>query len=116
MAKARFNFENPLMTGTKEDPAAIKQGRPKRDDIIRNENGGQSKQEGLTAAYTRFSVIAKVKNVNMLKDYAFTKRVTIRDSLDYILEDFFERYQADPTNEPLLDHTQRKASNNDSRR
>ena len=48
----------------------------------------------------------KVKNVEDLKDYAYTKRLTLKDAADEILESFFRSYRSDPANEPIL--TRRK--------
>lgn len=110
MAKKTLDFTNPLISADpeerKNEPTTEKKrtrGKPRKDDIIRNEDGGNSKQEGLTAEYSRFSVIAKVANIEDLKNYAYTKRLTIRDALDEILETFFDEYRADPSNEKMLD-------------
>ena len=105
MAK-KINFDNPLFEAG--EPTEKRTGRPKRGDIIRNEDGGNASQEGLTADYTRFSVITKVKNVNDIKDYAYTKRITIKEAVDEIIEKFFGEYRSNPKNEKLLDHRRGK--------
>ena len=109
MAKKKLDCTNPLLSPepVKSEPTEkATSGRPRRTDIIHNEDGGNSAQEGLTADYTRFTVIMKVKNVEDLKDYAYTKRLTLKDAADEILESFFRSYRSDPANEPIL--TRRK--------
>lgn len=114
MATKRIEYDNPLFRTYSDESGNSEQerkkGRPRKDGIIRNESGGNSSQEGLTEEYTRFSVICKVNNVKDLKDYAFTKRLTIREATDEIIESFFERYKSDPKNEKLLDHTRKGRS------
>lgn len=105
MARKRLDFSNPLLSAENEPTVRRTAGRPRREDIIRNEEGGNSTQEGLTADLTRFSVVCTAANVKDLKDYAFTKRQTIGSSFDEILEKFFKEYRSNPKNEPLLDHT-----------
>ena len=107
MAKAKLNFTNPLFNdeATEKEPTERKTaGRGRRSDLIRNEDGGNSAQEGLPAEYTRFSVICKVSNVKDLRDYAYTKRISVKTAMDEILESFFQEYRSNPDNEPLLDH------------
>lgn len=107
MAQKKLSFDNPLLATS--DPTEKKNppGRPRKAGLIRNEDGGQSSQEGMTEDLMRFSVICKVSNVNNLKDYAFTKRITIKDAMDEILEAFFTEYRNNPKNEKLLDHTRK---------
>lgn len=105
MAKSKLSFDNPLLSGNTDEKEPTEKrgvGRPRRDDIIRD-----GVQEGLTADYTRFSVICKVKSVKDLKDYAYTKRITIREATDEVIESFFEAYRNNPENEALLDHTKK---------
>ena len=107
MAKSRLSFDNPLISAVKEveEPTEKRgKGRPRRDDLVRD----NSTQEGLTADYTRFSVICKTKNVKDLKDYAYTKRITLKDAFDEVVESFFQGYRNNPDNEELLDHTRGK--------
>lgn len=115
MARSKLNFDDPLLTGAaapeapealekKKEPTAKKIGRPRRDDLIRN----HSAQDGLTEDYTRFSCICKVANLKDLKDYAYTKRIPVKEAIDEIIEFFFDAYRSDPKNEKLLDHTRGK--------
>lgn len=85
----------------------------RKPTLIRNENGGQSAQEGLEPDLTRFTCIAKVKNINFIRDYAYTKGMSIKDTTNLIIEDFERRYKEDPTNEPLLDHKEKRKAKND---
>ena len=100
MARAKLNFDNPLLNN---EPTVKKVGRPRKEGILRNENGGNSSQEGLPEEVRRFSLICKTSNVEDLKDYAFTKRISIKQAFDDIMEDFFRKYRKNPNNEPLLD-------------
>ena len=108
MARSRLSFENPLLSGgnaaEKEPAERGKRGRPRREDLVRD----NSTQEGLPIEYTRFSVICKAENVKDLKDYAFTKRITLKSAMDEVIESFMSNYRSNPNNEELLDHTGRK--------
>lgn len=109
MAEKKLNFDNPLLKDygepTAEEPMRRKRGRPRKDGMNRNPDGGNSTREGLPIGSTRFSVISKDENIKNLKDYAYTKRITIKDAFNEIIEDFFKRYKKNPKNEQLLDHT-----------
>ena len=107
MARSKLNFDNPLLNGNAAESKPTekrKPGRPRQDDLVRD----NSSQEGLPADYTRFSVICKTENVKNLKDYAYTKRITLKESFDEIIEKFFQDYRSNPNNEELLDHTRGK--------
>ena len=103
MARSKLNFDNPLLNGAASEPTEEKKklGRPRRDDLVRD----NSTQDGLPAEYTRWSVICKVETVRDLKDYAYTKRITLKEAVDEVVGSFFREYRANPENEPLLDHT-----------
>ena len=115
MAKKKFDFDNPLLAAEepKAEPKQAPQaeakkkrgGRPRKEGVIRVEEGGTAAQNGLSPEYTRYSVICKVSNVKDLKDYAYTKRLNMKDATDEILETFFKAYRKNKKNEPLLDHT-----------
>ena len=87
-------------TEQKEPTGRKRKGPARKPDVIRNEDGGNSAQEGLNPANTRFSCICKVENVKKVKDYAYTQRIPIRQAMDEIIESFFEDYSGD-----LLDHS-----------
>ena len=81
-------------------PAAEKKetrGRPRRDDLQR---GGSD--DGLPVELRRFSVIMQKDTANKLYDYAYTKRITVKDALEEMVQKFIADYEADPKNEPLL--------------
>ena len=116
MAKSTLNFNNPVFTpeavGTLSEQAEReptekkrKKGPARKADVVRNEDGGNSAQEGLNPANTRFSCICKVDNVKRVKDYAYTNRITIKQAMDEIIESFFDKYDGD-----LLDHSEGKGS------
>ena len=86
-------------------PRRRKTGPARKADVVRNEDGGNSAQEGLNPANTRFSCICKVDNVKKVKDYAYTNRITIKQAMDEIIESFFDKYDGD-----LLDHSEGKGS------
>lgn len=108
MARSKLSFNNPLLSGgnaAESEPTERKKaGRPRREDLVRD----NSTQEGLPADYTRFSVICKAENVKDLKDYAYTKRITLKDAFDEVVESFFRDYRSKPNHEELLDHTRGK--------
>lgn len=107
MARSKLNFDNPLLSGNaaeSESTGRKKAGRPRREDLVRD----NSAQDGLPAEYTRFSVICKAGNVKDLKDYAYTKRITLKEAVDEVIESFFRDYRNNPDNEALLDHTRGK--------
>lgn len=114
MAKSKLAFKNPIFTPeavgtlteqTEREPTdeKRKKGAARNPDIVRNEDGGNSTQEGLTPDNTRFSCICKVENVKRVKDYAYTQRIPIRKAMDEIIESFFANYDGD-----LLDHSEGK--------
>lgn len=115
MAKSRLDFSNPLLspaavgslsnTEEREPTEKRKKGPARKPDVVRNEDGGNSAQEGLSPDNTRFSCICKVDNVKRVKDYAYTKRITIKQAMDEIIESFFADYSGD-----LLDHSEGKGS------
>lgn len=116
MAKAKLDFNNPLLSPAavgslsdleEREPTARKKlkRRDRKTDVVRNEDGGNSAQEGLNPSNTRFSCICKVENVKRVKDYAYTKRITIRQAMDEIIEAFFEGYSGE-----LLDHNDGKGN------
>lgn len=116
MAKSTLNFDNPVFSpeavGTLSEQAEReltekkrKKGPARKPDVIRNEDGGNSSQEGLNPANTRFSCICKVENVKRVKDYAYTQRISIMQAMNEIIEAFFDNYTGD-----LLDHSQGKGN------
>ena len=44
---------------------------------------------------------------DLIKDYAYTKRISIKEAVTEIVETFIADYESDPENEPLLSHKRR---------
>lgn len=115
MGKSKLDFNNPLLSaaavGTlsgqeqKEPTGRKRKGPARKADVVRNDDGGNSAQEGLNPANTRFSCICKVENVKKVKDYAYTNRITIMQAMNEIIETFFDDYAGD-----LLDHSEGRGS------
>lgn len=105
MAK-KLNINNPLFADSEPTPQAAespqkkKNGRPRKNDVVR-ESGSQ---QGLTEEYTRATFIMKVETLDALKDYAYTNRISIKDAITDIIDSFIKEYEANPDNEPLLQH------------
>lgn len=105
---SKLNFNNPLegnalftdqpQEKTDDAPVKKKMGRPRRDDIVR-ESGAQ---EGLREDSVRYTVIFQKNTMQFLRDYAFTKRITIKEALRIMIEKFEADYNADPSNEKLI--------------
>lgn len=60
-------------------------------------------RDGLPADWTRATFIIQIDQLEMLKDYAYTERITLKEALDQALDRFFE----DVDMEKLLPHKQR---------
>ena len=114
MAKSRLGLDNPMFTANEElkqeEPKKRTVGRPRNPKLVRVENGGSSAQAGLTKDLKRFTVIANVQAVNDLRDYAYTRRLTLKDAFNEIMEKFIEDYKNNPNNEKLLVDPKRKAN------
>ena len=91
---ALFNTE----AETPEETPVKKMGRPRKDNIQREAGAGAGLQEGTT----RYTVIIQNDTMKFLRDYAFTKRITIKDALQIMIERFANEYNADPNNEKLI--------------
>lgn len=91
MAKKNFLESNPLFNNPEEEKRG--KGRPRKEDLVRNEEGGNSAQEGLSEAYTRATFILRVDQLNDLKDYAYTNRITIKEALESAIAAFIDNYK-----------------------
>ena len=101
MAKKNSLANNPLFDTVTAEKAPVasadqsaesrKKGRPRNEELVRD----NSAQAGLPEEYTRASFILKVSALNDLKNYAYTNRMSIKDALSEILEEFFEGYKAE---------------------
>ena len=85
---AKFNLENnPLFSQETTEEAPKKRGRPKNDNIVRD----NSVQEGLTEDYTRATFIVRVSLLEKLKNYAYTDRLSMKDAIDKLLTEALDR-------------------------
>ena len=112
--KKKLLANNPLFADTTEEsgtgtaaatPGATetaKRGRGENPELLRKEKGGSWAQDGLTADFTRASFIISVKALNAVKNYAYTKRLPMKDAISEIIENYIESYEANPDNEPLI--------------
>lgn len=100
MANKKMNFSNPLEKSAlfspqeekqEEQAQPVKKGRPRKNDLVRD----NAAQAGLTDEFTRATFILKVEALDALKDYAYTNRITIKDALDEILTKFFDEYDGE---------------------
>lgn len=78
-----------------------KRGRKRNESIIR-ENGSQ---KGLTDGWTRATFIIEVEQLNLLKDYAYTQRLKMKEVMQMVIERFIEQ-EIDPLKDSgkLLKH------------
>lgn len=69
------------------------------------------KTEEPAAAETKngyiFSVRLEKEMADWVRDFAYTKRYTIKEALAVMVNKFMADYQSDPENEPLLKHKRR---------
>lgn len=108
MATKKLDFNNPLLNGS--EPTEKKRNTRRNDKLIRNEEGGNSNQEGLPQELTRFVAICYVEDVDFIRDFAYTKRTTIKETIHHIISTYAEEYRSNPKNEKLLDHRKKGGS------
>lgn len=96
MAQKKLNFDNPLFS---ESEPTTKRGRPSIPTTIH----GDTRREGMQPGNTRFSVMMSEELADFLRDYAYTKRQSMKDTINEIVGAFRANYEADPNNEPLLE-------------
>lgn len=68
------------------EPTGGKRGRPPQTDLVRT-NGVQA---GLPEDWTRATFIVKVEQLEKLKDYAYTERLTLKEALEAALDAFLK--------------------------
>lgn len=51
-----------------------------------------------------FSFRINPETADKIKDYAYTKRISIKEAVEIMVEKFIDDYLEDPDNEPLLHH------------
>lgn len=62
-----------------------KKGRPRKENIIHDENEGPSRQKGLPNTHTRTSIIISNELLTRLNNYAYTERLSVKDAFDKLL-------------------------------
>lgn len=103
---AKLGMNNPLFNVGAEEETPAEQtgkkskGRPRNGELVRD----NSAQAGLPEEWQRATFILKVSALNDLKDYAYTRRIPLKDALTEVIEKFITEYKDDPENEPLLSH------------
>lgn len=68
------------------EPTGGERGRPPKTDLVRT-NGVQA---GLPEDWTRATFIVKVEQLEKLKDYAYTERLTLKEALEAALDAFLK--------------------------
>lgn len=93
MAKKNFNNTFDRITGTKAEPAAA--------DPVQIE---PTKKKTATKDKPVFSFRIEPETADKIKDYAYTKRISIKEAVETMVDAFIDDYESDPENEPLLKH------------
>lgn len=61
-------------------------GRPRNENLVRD----KSPQEGLPEEWTRATFIVRCDQLDKLKDFAYTKRVSLKKALEVALDEFLK--------------------------
>lgn len=93
MAKKDFNDTFNRVIGKKEEPAAT--AAP-----VQAEPTPAAKAEKPPV----FSFRINPETADKIKDYAYTKRISIKEAVETMVDAFIYDYESDPSNEPLLKH------------
>lgn len=93
MAKKNFNDTFDRVMGKTEEPAAAA-------EPVKAEPTPAAKAEKPPV----FSFRINPETADKIKDYAYTKRISIKEAVETMVDYFIDEYQADPDNEPLLKH------------
>ena len=93
MAKKNFNDTFNRVMGKTEEPAAT--AAP-----VKAEPTPATKAEKPPVFFFFFNQ----ETADKIKDYAYTKRISIKEAVETMVDFFIDEYQADPDNEPLLKH------------
>lgn len=78
-------------------------------DRISGKTGSTPAADQKTGTETPPTFSARIERevADLIRDYAYTKRISVGEALTVIVKKFFDDYQADPENEPLLNHKRR---------
>lgn len=68
------------------EPTGGKRGRPPKANLVRT----KGVQAGLPEDWTRATFIVKVSQLEKLKDYAYTERLTLKEALETALDEFLK--------------------------
>lgn len=95
MAKKNFNDTFNRVMGKAEDqtqqPAEV-------------EKKAQAKAQTRAKNYNVVSFRMEQETIDKIKDYAYTKRISIKEAVTLMVDTFIDDYNDDPSNEPLLPH------------
>lgn len=84
--KQKFNLENSgLFAQVEEEKKKV--GRPLSEKIIRTNTA----QEGLPPTLTRATFIVDVETLDVLKNYAYTERIPIKDVVNQALREYVSK-------------------------
>lgn len=99
MTKRKGLMSNPLLSGQEPafDPEKERQalgitlperstGRPRKEGLNR-ERGSKN---GLPEDWTRYTIIMREQYLEEMKNYAYNKRISIREAFDWAIEYFLE--------------------------
>ena len=91
MAKKNYDEGFNRILGKTEEPAAAEtvETKPKK------------------ASDDMFSVRLDREVADKVRDFAYTRRITVKEALAVMVNKFMADYQSDPENEPLLKHKRR---------
>ena len=83
MAKEKFNLENSGLF------APVEEKKPQKlsEKTVRTNTA----QEGLPATLTRATFIVDVETLEILKNYAYTERIPIKDVVDQALREYVSK-------------------------
>lgn len=93
--KKGFNTTDSVVSRmlSQEEPKPEKKyGRPQNDSLVR---GGS--QDGLPEDTTRATFILKISSVEALNNYAYTERITLKEAINSIIEEYIDNYKKDHT-------------------
>lgn len=89
--------ENRKARGETQEAEPMRRSR-RRSDLIRD----NSVQNGLTADYTRATVIVNKADFEELKNIAYTDRTPIKDILEKVIKDYLAQYKKENKDKEIL--------------
>lgn len=64
----------------------------------------EKKAQAKSKNYNVVSFRMEQETIDKIKDYAYTKRISIKEAVTLMVDTFIDDYNDDPSNEPLLPH------------